>query len=306
MQNSDLILYHYPASPYAEKVRLMTGYLGVPWYSVDVPIQPPRETLALLAGGYRRIPVAQIGADIYCDTALISAQIIALGERSLATDSDGVKLLADHAEQQAFFAAIRQNSQLKTALGLILKLGFKGMMAFAKDRATFAVGYAPAMLSPNQAKAVFEKYLDDLGSQLVGKTFLGGDAPCLSDFRCYHPIFLAIAFRSVKTSQLPQTVRDWMQRVEGFGWGQVSPMSERDALETARSMSPATINQEAAAHPDVGEWVTVSPTDTGRVPVTGTLVGLDAHCISLLRRSDDAGDVHVHFPTVGFECTKIN
>lgn len=306
MQNSDLILYHYPASPYAEKVRLMAGYLGVPWYSVDVPIQPPRETLALLAGGYRRIPVAQIGADVYCDTALIAAQIIALGERSLASDSDAVKSLAEHAEQHAFFAAIRQNSQLKTALGLILKLGFKGMMAFAKDRATFAVGYAPAMLSPDQAKAVFEEYLADLASQLAGQRFLGGDTPCLSDFRCYHPIFLAIAFRSIKTSKVPHTVRDWMQRVEGFGWGQVSPMSEPDALEVARSASPATINEEAAAHPDVGEWVTVSPTDTGRVPVTGTLVGMDTHCISLLRRSDDVGDVHVHFPTGGFECTKIN
>ena len=93
MKNSDIILYHYPASPYAEKVRLMAGYLGVPWHSVDVPIQPPRETLALLAGGYRRIPVAQIGADVYCDTALISEQIDSLADKRLAEDNESLALL---------------------------------------------------------------------------------------------------------------------------------------------------------------------------------------------------------------------
>ena len=306
MKNSDIILYHYPASPYAEKVRLMAGYLGVPWHSVDVPIQPPRETLALLAGGYRRIPVAQIGADVYCDTALISEQIDSLADKRLAEDNESLASLADQAEQQAFFAAIRQNSQLKTAIGLIMKLGFKGMMAFAKDRATFAVGYAPAMLSPEQAKIVFNKYLEDLASHLGDRPFLGGDEPCLSDFRCYHPIFLAIAFRSVKASQLPAPVKAWTDRVAGFGWGQVAAMTDREALEVAKSSSPLPISEAAAAHPDVGEWVTVSPTDTGKVPVTGTLVGMDANRISLLRRSDDVGDVHVHFPAVGFECTKIN
>lgn len=306
MKSSNIILYHYPASPYAEKVRLLAGCLDVPWHSVDVPIQPPRESLAVLAGGYRRIPVAQIGADVYCDTALISEVIANRAEKRLADEDEPVTILADYAEQQAFFAAIRQNSQLKTAIGLIMKLGFKGMMAFAKDRATFAVGYAPAMLSPDQAKAVFKQYLDDLAAKLGGQPFLGGQEPCLSDFRCYHPIFLAIAFRSVKASQLPAAVKAWMAKVESFGWGDVSPMSDREALEIAKASSPQAVDEEAAAHPDVGAWVTVSPTDTGKVPVTGTLVGMDGNRISLLRRSDDVGDVHVHFPAVGFECTKIN
>ena len=284
----------------------MAGCLGVPWRSVEVPIQPPRETLSLLAGGYRRIPVAQVGGDIYCDTALIAEQLIARGQVPLADDRESAVSLADHAEQHAFFAAIRQNSQLKTAIGLISKLGFKGMMNFAKDRATFAVGFAPAMLTPVQAKQLFTQYLDDLASHLQDKAFLGGDTACLSDFRCYHPIFLAVAFRSLKVSRLPSDVSAWMGRLEGFGWGEVSSMSDVKALELARSASPLPVSEGAAAHPDVGEWVTVSPTDTGRVPVTGTLVGMDASQISLLRRSDDVGDVHVHFPYVGFECQKIN
>ena len=69
------ILYHYHRSPYAEKVRLLFGLIGAEWRSVTVPIQPPRDTLAILAGGYRRIPVMQRGADIYCDTRLICQEL---------------------------------------------------------------------------------------------------------------------------------------------------------------------------------------------------------------------------------------
>ena len=40
------------------------------WTSVVVPAQPPRRSLDDLVGGYRRIPVLQIGAQFYCDSQL--------------------------------------------------------------------------------------------------------------------------------------------------------------------------------------------------------------------------------------------
>jgi len=61
---SDMILYHHALSPYSEKIRAMLGYAGMRWESVIVPEMPPRPQLDRLAGGYRRVPVAQIGADI--------------------------------------------------------------------------------------------------------------------------------------------------------------------------------------------------------------------------------------------------
>ena len=118
MSSSPLILYHYPASPYAEKVRLLAGYLGVSWQSVDVPIQPPREQLAILAGGYRRIPVMQCGADIFCDTAVICDEVVSRSKKDLAPCSEGASALAQRAETDVFFAAIRQGSQLKTAMAV--------------------------------------------------------------------------------------------------------------------------------------------------------------------------------------------
>ena len=123
MSSSPFILYHYPASPYAEKVRLLAGYLGVSWQSVEVPIQPPRDQLAILAGGYRRIPVMQCGSDIFCDTAVICDEVISRADRDLASCSEAALALAQRAETDVFFAAVRQGSQLKTAIGLTMMLG---------------------------------------------------------------------------------------------------------------------------------------------------------------------------------------
>ena len=69
---SELILHHYDMSPYAEKIRLALGLKGLPWRSVQTPMVLPKPDHIELTGGYRRVPVLQIGADIYCDTHLIT------------------------------------------------------------------------------------------------------------------------------------------------------------------------------------------------------------------------------------------
>src|SRR5262245_61925250 len=70
---SDLILHHYPLSPYSEKARLAMGLKGLSWNSVEIPVWTPRPKLTPMTGGYRRTPILQIGADFYCDTLLILA-----------------------------------------------------------------------------------------------------------------------------------------------------------------------------------------------------------------------------------------
>jgi glutathione S-transferase len=66
---AELILHHYPTSPFAEKTRLMLGYKNLPWKSVMIPMIMPKPDVVALTGGYRKTPILQIGADIYCDTA---------------------------------------------------------------------------------------------------------------------------------------------------------------------------------------------------------------------------------------------
>ncbi len=67
----DIILHQYATSPFSEKIRLVLGAKGLTWNAVEIPPILPKPDLLALTGGYRRTPVMQIGADIYCDTALI-------------------------------------------------------------------------------------------------------------------------------------------------------------------------------------------------------------------------------------------
>ncbi|MGH7017617.1 MAG: glutathione S-transferase N-terminal domain-containing protein, partial [Caulobacteraceae bacterium] len=71
----DIILHHYDASPFSEKVRLLLGLHGMAWRSVIQPVIMPKPDLVALTGGYRRIPVLQIGADVFCDTQAILAEL---------------------------------------------------------------------------------------------------------------------------------------------------------------------------------------------------------------------------------------
>src|ERR1700742_3341774 len=72
---ADLILHHYPNSPFAEKVRVGLGLKQLAWKSVIIPNMMPKPDLMPLTGGYRKTPVLQVGADIYCDTQLIMLEI---------------------------------------------------------------------------------------------------------------------------------------------------------------------------------------------------------------------------------------
>ena len=72
---STIILHNYPQSPVAEKVRVVLGLKNVSWSSVEIPRLPPKPKLTVLTGGYRRTPVMQIGADIYCDSQCIIREL---------------------------------------------------------------------------------------------------------------------------------------------------------------------------------------------------------------------------------------
>src|SRR5437899_4619029 len=72
---ADMILHHYPNSPFSEKVRVAFGIKQLAWKSVDIPTIMPKPDLMPLTGGYRKTPVMQIGADIYCDTQLIMQEL---------------------------------------------------------------------------------------------------------------------------------------------------------------------------------------------------------------------------------------
>ncbi|XOV88261.1 MAG: glutathione S-transferase N-terminal domain-containing protein [Pseudomonadota bacterium] len=71
----DVILHHYPESPFSEKIRRILAFKAVPWNSVVIPVIMPKPDLMPLTGGYRKTPVMQIGANIYCDSAAIAREL---------------------------------------------------------------------------------------------------------------------------------------------------------------------------------------------------------------------------------------
>ena len=56
-------------------MRVVFGLKNIAWTSVLISRIMPRPDLMPLTGGYRRTPVMQIGADIYCDTQCIIREL---------------------------------------------------------------------------------------------------------------------------------------------------------------------------------------------------------------------------------------
>ncbi len=106
-----IILHHYPLSPYSEKIRAMLGYTTTEWDSCLASEAPPRGKLDLLSGGYNRIPIAQIGADIFCDSNIIADEIASLNKMpSLANQKLNEALLEQRQwlETKLFFACVNK------------------------------------------------------------------------------------------------------------------------------------------------------------------------------------------------------
>ncbi len=300
----EIILHHYDLSPFSEKIRLAFGLKGLAWRSVEVDSVPPRPALDALTGGYRRLPVMQIGADVYCDTEAIFREL----ERRAPEPSlypSGVGL----AKALSFWW---DRATWKPAIGILVHhIGEHLPEAFLKDRKESYLGYditkaamAPMLPVHRQQMTAFAAWL---ASMLERGPFLTGERMSAADLSCYHSLWLlrANAGAEVIDRELGLApLVPWMERVAAIGHGQSTEMSPDDALAAARSAEPA-----APAVPEDGDPtglapgtpVTVTPDDNARVAVEGTLVAADDQEVVIARETEEAGRLHVHFPRAGFE-----
>ncbi len=303
---SQVILHHYGLSPFSEKIRLALGIKGLSWGSVDIPPAPPRPLLVPMTGGYRRTPVLQVGADIFCDTNIILPALDRLyPEPTLYPAAFGSlsQALSFNWERTAWIPVI----------GVLVH--FLGDLPpdFLKDRKD---GYLYIDISHAAMEPEFELNVQRVRAQLAwlkgaladGRKFLFGDAPSALDLGYYHPISL------IRKNSPPAEVDDllglasilpWYNRITNFGHGKPSELSAEAALAIAKAAEPAPVTHIAAdtriSGPRPGAAVTVTPDDNAKVPVTGTLVAADETEIVLHRHDPQAGDIHLHFPCAGFE-----
>jgi glutathione S-transferase len=304
---TDLLFHHYDASPFSEKIRVVFGIKNLAWRSVQQPHMMPKPQLLPLTGGYRRIPVLQIGADIYCDSQLIARVLERLHPTptSYPGDSEGVcHGLAFWADRSVFLAAV------SVVFG---KIGAAVPKEFIEDRTKLMGGnvdFQTLMQGASSAADQLRAHAQWIDLQLGdGRPFLLGDRPSLADAAAYHPVWFVRTLPPTKDtfSEFPR-LEAWAERVKALGHGRRSDCAPDEALRIAREARPATATQKDLRDPnglEPGLKVRVLPDDYGFDPVEGELVASSAQDVALRRSAPEVGEVVVHFPRAGYRLLRV-
>ena len=307
---NEIIFHNYPQSPVAEKVRVAFGIKGLGWRNVEIPRIPPKPMLTALTGGYRRTPVMQIGADIYCDSQCIIREL----ERRWPAPTF---MPISEAGLMWCLSRFTDGELFKLALKLVLGAAGDDLPKdFAEDRGRLYLGedWADGLKRANEQLphlvAQIRAPLSWVNAQLAdGRAFLLGSDPAAIDAQMYHIVWFIRGRWSggpAMLSEFPDLVR-WEENLRAIGHGTSSDMSAEDAITQAKDRASVSDTGVAANDPQglkVGDLVTISPdVDGGEQPVDGTIRFADTHTIAIERSSDDVGTVCIHFPRAGYRVT---
>jgi glutathione S-transferase len=304
----DLILHHYDFSNFSEKARLALGYKGLAWRSVIIPPIAPKPELTPLTGGYRRTPVLQIGADIFCDTRLILREL----ERRKPQPSiypDGTTAVADMIAYWAENQFFRPMSLYVSGTNLdLLPRDLQADRSRMRDLPVPS-GATVERAAKRNAPCV-RAQLPAIEALLTGgHAWIAGTQVTLADFAVYHPLWFMTARSQRLAHELAPfpSIADWMARMHAFGHGTSSPMSAAGALNVAAANEPATprASNPFDEDPPLGRHVRIRADDYGRDPVEGELVLVDADEIALRRCDPRLGDIVVHFPRLGYDLRQM-
>jgi glutathione S-transferase len=308
-----IILHQYDISPFSEKVRVIIGIKGLEWYACDQPVIMPKPELTTLTGGYRKIPVMQIGADVFCDTQIIIREL----ERrfpspSIHVGSDkglgwGLSVWTDRSIFQAAVPIIFG--------GISAEGGNEALVseAFMKDREAltgrpFNVDEmkAAAPLMADQMRAQFDWAEHQLG---LNQNYLMGEAPGLVDASLYYNLaFMRWVYpKGLTFLKTMPGVEAWEHRVKALGHGTRHDISRNETLDIAKAATSSEKPHTDPAEPnglEAGMRVTIMADDYGRDPISGELVSSSAQHIAIKRSDERIGDVVLHFPRMGFFVVK--
>ena len=301
----DIILHHYPQSPVSEKVRVVLGMKGAAWRSVHIPRLPPKPDLVPLTGGYRRTPVLQIGADIYCDSQCIIREI----ERRLPEPT----LFPGGAAGLPWALGRWTDGTLFTQMVSIVLGAQAGEVpgAFADDRGRLYLGpdfdwHAQKADLPHTLAQV-RAQLGWMDARLAGgRDFMLGAQPALPDALCYYLVWFLrgrYAGGAELIGEFP-ALAAWEQRVAAIGHGRAEDLDSGQALAIARAATPRATEGTDPRDPQrlaPGQRVSVVPdVDGGDPAVEGRVIRADADSIAIARSDPRVGDVAIHFPRVGY------
>jgi glutathione S-transferase len=297
---TDIVLHHYPTSPFGELARIALGLKGLTWKSVIIPMMMPKPDLVVLTGGYGRTPVLQIGADIYCDTTAI---LDALEQLAPTPSLYPVPLGAIHRMVAGWAGA----AQFGAHVGAAFKNAPMEALppGFAEDRKRRFVGFdfdAMPKFAPHLETQVLASvaWIEDILAD--GRAFIGGDAPGHGDIALYSNLWFltAMPFAAEFAAQAMAgpNIGAWYARVSAIGHGSFTNISGADAIAVARDATPLALIGSVDGW-ESGQSVMIRTETSGDDPVAGTLLRCDAGGITVRRHSADAGELNVHFPRIG-------
>jgi len=297
-----LILHHHDPSPFAEKTRLVFGIKDLAWSSVQIPMIMPKPDLTALTGGYRKTPVLQIGANVYCDTALISRELEARfpAPSLFPAGHTGLAYALGRWSDTAFFEpgaslSMGENPDIPEPV-LDDRRAFFNFMDF--DRLEELIPHCYAQFQAH-CQLLEDELADARGPFLLGK------AAAWVDILAYFPVWMALGNipRAEELLAPFPRIAAWADAMQSLGHGKREEMDSRQALAIAAGAEPV-IAEDVPANPfhdfRPGDEVTVTPDDYGAVPVHGKLAVLDHHRVVIERTTDDLGRTALHFPRIGF------
>ncbi len=299
---SDMVLYHYALSPYSEKIRAMLGYTGMSWESVTVREMPPRPQLNRLTGGYRRIPVAQIGADFFCDSKTVAAEIAGIsGKADLSLEScdPEVREFANRMDSEFFLACFGTAMGNNLIKKLLKTMSFMDFGRFMWDRINMGRKSSLPRINAKESKDTAREYFERMEKMLTGG-FLFGDQPNIADFSAYHGLWFIQAVAGLPLLNNYPSVIAWMERIKAFGHGTRTDITAERAIDMATEQQPRPLPAENQDGGWIGQAASISPSDYGKDPVKGVLVADTACSWILQRKVNGTSPVNVHFPKQGF------
>jgi glutathione S-transferase len=310
----DIYFHHYPNSPFAEKMRAIFGFKNIAWKSVMQPMVMPKADMQALTGGYRRIPVLQIGNDIICDTALICDVLEHLSpDKTLypAGIKGAARTVAQWADSTLFWVAMAYNFSPPGAAH-IFAANPDAAATLVADRAAMRGG-APRM-HPHDATAAYKSYLRRIATMVEGQPFVLGAQPCVADFSVYHPLWFTRNIPALAgILDATPAVLAWMDRIQAMGHGSMQKSNATESIAACAGFQGVNhlfdVKNEVFQDEHgiaLGSQVTIKAESFGLEETQGELVAATRTRYTLRRQDARAGTVHVHFPRIGFILKKVD
>ncbi|MFN2426195.1 MAG: glutathione S-transferase N-terminal domain-containing protein [Candidatus Binatia bacterium] len=301
----EIIFHQYAMSPFSEKIRKVFALKNLEYREVDQPAWMPKPHLTPLTGGYRRIPVLQVGADIYCDSALVARTIEKLcPEPSIHPQGNilAAEAVATWADKTLFFSTV---PLVFTAMAEVIPpaLFEDRRKMFPQMKLDVLRGAVPG------SRGALASACAMLDASLARHAHVLGEEFSVADAAVYHTLWFV---RSDPTAAQVIYSRPhlaaWFARIEGMGSGHPAAMSGDDAMAVARNAEPADVGDILAGDPSrltLGTRVGICSDDLPADVFVGKLVALREHEMVIEREDADVGRVAVHFPRACYQVRPV-